>query len=245
MPLHLTVQVTLLLFLLLLLLPRLLLFILALCRPFMQQLLHAALEHLGSALSTAFASLPNAATGAAGGSAAAAAAAGCPVEALGQYFMDLVYLDAVLSKAGKLCSVIEGGTSSAHCKVAAAIGHLIYPGWTLAAAADAHRLQCRPANDPFDMQSGAHDGKGYTAKASDDVATLRCLAPWLLFDVLLKTQHSLLHPAAGASTLLHASMLPCRPTVAVSRPGCCISAAGRTHVRCCCCWGRARRCSCC
>jgi hypothetical protein len=68
----------------------------------MQQLLHAALEHLGSALSTVIARLPNAgaagSTAAAGGS--AAAAAGCPVEALGQYFMDLVYLDAVLSKAG-------------------------------------------------------------------------------------------------------------------------------------------------
>ncbi|WIA14506.1 hypothetical protein OEZ85_003026 [Tetradesmus obliquus] len=70
-------------------------------RLFMQQLLHAALEHLGSALSSAFASLPNAGAAAAGGAGgASAAAAGCPVEALGQYFMDLVYLDAVLSKAG-------------------------------------------------------------------------------------------------------------------------------------------------
>jgi hypothetical protein len=74
-----------------------------LCRPFMQQLLHAALEHLGSALSTAFAGLPNAgsAAAAAAGTAAAGTASGCPVEALGQYFMDLVYLDAVLSKAGE------------------------------------------------------------------------------------------------------------------------------------------------
>lgn len=68
----------------------------------MQQLLHAALEHLGSALSSAFASLPNAGAAAAGGAGgASAAAAGCPLEALGQYFMDLVYLDAVLSKAGE------------------------------------------------------------------------------------------------------------------------------------------------
>jgi hypothetical protein len=76
----------------------------------MQQLLHAALEHLGSALSTAFASLPNAGaagSSAAAGGSAAAAAASCPVEALGQYFMDLVYLDAVLSKAGE--DVQQGG----------------------------------------------------------------------------------------------------------------------------------------
>lgn len=68
----------------------------------MQQLLHAALEHIGSAMSSAFASLPTATAGPAtsNGTAAAAAAAGCPIEALGQYFMDLVYLDAILSKAG-------------------------------------------------------------------------------------------------------------------------------------------------
>lgn len=67
----------------------------------MQQLLHAALEHLGSALSTAFASLPTAAAAAGGmGSPGPSGTGGCPVEALGQYFMDLVYLDATLSKAG-------------------------------------------------------------------------------------------------------------------------------------------------
>lgn len=65
-------------------------------RPSMQQLLYAVLEHMGSSLSTAFANLPAAAGPAASGS----AAAGCPVESLGQYFMDLVYLDATLSKAG-------------------------------------------------------------------------------------------------------------------------------------------------
>ncbi|KAF6250576.1 hypothetical protein COO60DRAFT_1705674 [Scenedesmus sp. NREL 46B-D3] len=86
--------------------------------PFMQQLLHAALEHVGSALSTAFASLPNAGTAAAGGSAAAAAAAaGCPVEALGQYFMDVVYLDAVLSNAGPQCLSVD--LAAAHQLLAA------------------------------------------------------------------------------------------------------------------------------
>jgi hypothetical protein len=100
----------LLMVLLLLLLPLLLplLLCVSFCRPFMQQLLHSALEHLGSALSTAFASLPNAGTAAASSTAASsAAAAGCPVEALGQYFMDLVYLDAVLSKAGGLGSMLQ------------------------------------------------------------------------------------------------------------------------------------------
>ncbi|KAF6265697.1 hypothetical protein COO60DRAFT_868721 [Scenedesmus sp. NREL 46B-D3] len=84
----------------------------------MQQLLHAALEHVGSALSTAFASLPNAGTAAAGGSAAAAAAAaGCPVEALGQYFMDVAYLDAVLSNAGPQCLSVD--LAAAHQLLAA------------------------------------------------------------------------------------------------------------------------------
>jgi hypothetical protein len=66
-----------------------------LVRSFMQQLMYSVLEHLGSSLSTAFAVLPSAAV------AAPAAAAGCPVESLAQYFMDLVYVDAVLSKAGE------------------------------------------------------------------------------------------------------------------------------------------------
>eukprot|EP00775_Hariotina_reticulata_P008992 gene8992-9164_t len=67
-------------------------------RSFMQQLMQSVLEHLGGALSMAFAALPSAAVGTPG--AAAAAAGRCPVESLAQYFMDLVYLDAVLSKAG-------------------------------------------------------------------------------------------------------------------------------------------------
>ena len=76
----------------------------------MHGLMSSVLEHLGSSLTTAFTRLPvgvvgttpapqtsaAAATAAAGG----AAAGGCPIEALGQYFMDLVYLEAALGKAG-------------------------------------------------------------------------------------------------------------------------------------------------
>lgn len=63
----------------------------------MQQLLHSVLEHIGSSISTAFANLP---------AGVSSAASGCPVECLGQYFMDLVFLDATLSKAGELA--VEG-----------------------------------------------------------------------------------------------------------------------------------------
>lgn len=78
----------------------------------MHGLMSSVLEHLGNSLTTAFTRLPvgvvgttpapqtsaaAAATAAAGG----AAAGGCPIEALGQYFMDLVYLEAALGKAGR------------------------------------------------------------------------------------------------------------------------------------------------
>jgi hypothetical protein len=75
----------------------------------MAGLMSSVLEHLGSSLTTAITRLPVGVVGvtpaasastaaAAGGS--AAAAAGCPVEALGQYFMDVVYLEAALGKSG-------------------------------------------------------------------------------------------------------------------------------------------------
>jgi hypothetical protein len=68
------------------------------------------LEHLGSSLTTAFTRLPvgvvgttptqTSAAAAAAATAGGGAAVGCPIEALGQYFMDLVYLEAALGKAG-------------------------------------------------------------------------------------------------------------------------------------------------
>ena len=72
------------------------------------------LEHLGSSLTTAFTRLPVGVVGttptqtaaAAAAAAGGGAAVGCPIEALGQYFMDLVYLEAALGQAG-VC-VCEG-----------------------------------------------------------------------------------------------------------------------------------------
>jgi hypothetical protein len=75
----------------------------------MHGLMWSVLEHLGSSLTTAFTRLPVGVVGttpapqtsaAAATAAAAGGPAGCPIEALGQYFMDLVYLEAALGKAG-------------------------------------------------------------------------------------------------------------------------------------------------
>lgn len=77
----------------------------------MHGLMSTVLEHLGSSLTTAFTRLPVGVVGtlpapqtsvaAAAAAAADGAGAGCPIEALGQYFMDLVYLEAALGKAGE------------------------------------------------------------------------------------------------------------------------------------------------
>lgn len=75
----------------------------------MHGLMSTVLEHLGSSLTTAFTRLPVGVVGtlpapqtsAAAAAAADGAAAGCPIEALGQYFMDLVYLEAALGTAGE------------------------------------------------------------------------------------------------------------------------------------------------
>lgn len=98
-------------------------------RPYMQLLLSPVLEHLGSSLCSALAALPAAARGAAaaatagghrsgaGGapaqrssaasgrtdsssSGAGSGALSVPVELLAQYALDVMYLDAVLSRAG-------------------------------------------------------------------------------------------------------------------------------------------------
>jgi hypothetical protein len=79
----------------------------------MPGLMSSVLEHLGNSLTTAITRLPvgvvgvtpapptsAAAAGGATSAAAAAAAAGCPVESLGQYFMDVVFLEAALGKSG-------------------------------------------------------------------------------------------------------------------------------------------------
>jgi hypothetical protein len=85
-------------------------------RPYLPGLMSVVLEHLGSSLTTAFTRLPVGVVGTTPTQASAAAAAtlagggaagGCPIEALGQYFMDLVYLEAALGKAG----VMGGGGS--------------------------------------------------------------------------------------------------------------------------------------
>lgn len=78
----------------------------------MPGLMSSVLEHLGSSLTTAITRLPvgvvgvtpapptPAAAAGATSAAVAAAAAGCPVESLAQYFMDVVFLEAALGKSG-------------------------------------------------------------------------------------------------------------------------------------------------
>jgi hypothetical protein len=66
----------------------------------MSQLLHGVLEHLGGGLINALSALP-AAGGASNSSSSSSSSPGCPVEALAQYFLDVVFFEATLSKAGE------------------------------------------------------------------------------------------------------------------------------------------------